>query len=67
MAEKGGILDIVEEADLDGGVGEVRESDGLHGGGRVCWLVLFEVVVESHRSECLDREGSRAELLSPVT
>ena len=67
MAEKGGVFDIVEEADLDGGVGELRESDGLHGVGRVRWLVLVEVVVESHRSECLDREGSRAELPDPVT
>lgn len=35
MAEEGGVLDVVEEADLDGSVGEVGESDGFHGGGCV--------------------------------
>ena len=35
LAEEGSVLDILEEADLDGRVGEVRECDGLHGGGEV--------------------------------
>lgn len=33
LAQEGGVLDVVEEAELDGGVGEVRESDGFHCGG----------------------------------
>jgi hypothetical protein len=35
LAEKGGVFHVVEEADLDGGVGEMRERDGLHCGGGV--------------------------------
>lgn len=50
MAEECGVLDIVEEADLDGRVGEVRQGDGLHGGDdtRKLRCLMKGVVIESH-------------------
>jgi hypothetical protein len=48
-------LDVVEEAGLDGSVGEVRESDGLHGRGCAeggqCLGRIEVVAAESHGSE----------------
>jgi hypothetical protein len=35
LAEESGVLDILEETGLDGRVREVRQGDGLHGGGEV--------------------------------
>jgi hypothetical protein len=54
LAEEGGVLDMVEEADLDGIVGEVREGDGLHGGGyveKVCCGIDGRVVCSRVTSE----------------
>ena len=46
---------MVEEADLDGIVGEVGESDGFHGRGCAerdqCRGLIEVVAAESHRSE----------------
>lgn len=35
MAEESGVLDILEETGLDGRLREMRQRNGLHGGGEV--------------------------------